>query len=142
MSRYCTGKLLDFRNHDDIAVGCSYLRGVVDNTDNPRTITSVEYAIEFLQQCYQDPSTHYPACHELHGNLLVPLISFPCALFYKQTAPREARMPDSTEEWLKLTSASCISDPSHEHLSLQQAHYLAVDPNFCILSGHHYWVFS
>ena len=141
MNRYCTGKLLDFRNHDNIAIGCSYLRGVLDNTDNRGTITSAEYAIEFLHQFYLDPSTPFPACHELHGSLLVPLTSLPCALFYEQTTPREARMPDSSEEWLKLTSASCIADPSHEHLSLQQAHYLASDPNFCILSGHHYWVF-
>jgi hypothetical protein len=141
MYRYCTGKLLDFRNYDDIAIGCSYLRGVLDNTDNRGTITSANYAIEFLHQFYQDPTTPFPACHELHGSLLVPLTSFPCALFYEQTATREARMPDSSADWLKLTSASCIADPSHEHLSLQQAYYLASDSNFCILSGHHYWVF-
>jgi len=60
MNRYCTEKLLDFRNYDNIAVGCSYLRGVLDNTNNPRTITSAEYAIEFLHQFYQDPSTPFP----------------------------------------------------------------------------------
>jgi len=50
-------------------------------------------------------------------------------------------MTDYSSEWLKLTLASCLVDLSHEYLSLEQAHYLATDTNFAILSGHHYWVF-
>jgi len=51
------------------------------------------------------------------------------------------QMLDSPSEWIYLTSNPCITDPSQDHIFLEQAHNIAMNANFAILVGQHYWVF-
>ena len=140
ITRHCTGKLLDFSSLEDIKAGCTSLRHAMEHSSDPSTIVSAEYAMDFLRQYYEDPSLPYMSQHELHDSHLVRLTVYPCALFTEQSI-RMVRMPDCPSEWIKLTSASCITDPSQDHICLEQAHNLAETANFAILAGHHYWVY-